>query len=96
MDWTIEIWRFFAYLASLSAVVRFAVGPIYRRVSQLEIEQRKNPKRAVADCVSLMDKCPIQAKIVMICGTLEEIKADTKEIRRDVQGHIKYHLKGGE
>lgn len=94
MDWMVELWRFFAYIVSLATVVGVVTAPLSKRIKQLEIDKSKNPKRTINDCSELMTRCPTQAKISLFGGVLDEIKNDIKEIRRDVQEHIKFHLKG--
>lgn len=92
MDWKTELWRFVAYVASLLAVISFALAPLRKRIEILEAEQRTSPKRTVYDCELMMGKCPVQVRITLFGEVLNEIKGELKEIRRDVKDHIKYHM----
>lgn len=93
MEWHVEIWRFASYIVAIITVVGFAISSLSKRVRQLELENIKKPKRTISECQMLMSRCPLQANIALMSDTLDEIKRDTKDIRKDVQEHIKFHLR---
>lgn len=81
-------------MGALIAIVRWAISPLSRRVADIERENRINPKRTISECKSLMDRCPMQARLQVFGETLVEIKDDVKEVGRDVKRHMQYHIDG--
>jgi hypothetical protein len=103
VDWIIELSRILAIILAVIGIMRFFMSGITRRISSLE-KENKNTKRSVADCLQLMEKCPMHGSISNLHDVLTGIKddlkdlriefrKDLKDIRLDLKKHVDYHMR---